>query len=263
VAGILHSIDEAGTHAMPYEAEARPDHEIQEEVLAELHWDPRVRSDEISVTVHDGAVTLKGSVNSLMKRFAAEAAAYRVRGVKSVTDQLQVRLPSAAERSDEEIAAAVSIALGSSAVLGTEPIEASVVDGVVTLRGSVEWNFERDDAERVIGGLWGVRGVTNLLEVRARPLIAGLKQGIRAALARTGDPSAPPIQIETRGGTVVLRGNVRSWADRAEAERVAWGAPGVTTVDNRLEVTHQDQGAPDEAPPPPTSDPDSLRTDSR
>lgn len=216
--------------------EAPHDREIWDEVLAELAWDPRLRPNEIEVHVQGGVVTLAGWVDSYMKRYAADRAAHRVPGVRSVTNQIEVRLPVTAERTDAEIAAAVAIALESNAGLEARNINVSVEDGLVTLEGAVEWNFQRDDAERVIRSLWGVRGVRNLITVRARAILAELKHEIRNALARTVETEGTKIDVDAQRGQVVLRGKARSWDRREAAEHVAWSAPGVTAVENEIVV---------------------------
>ena len=146
----------------------RTDEEIQREVLEELKWDARVQPNEIGVVVKDGVVTLTGWVDAFAKRWAAEQAAHRVRGVKAVANDIEVRLPSAAERTDADIAAAVTRALEWDAFVPIEDLDVTVSHGWVTLRGEVEWNYEKRDAEDAVRRLSGVRGVTNLITVRPR-----------------------------------------------------------------------------------------------
>jgi osmotically-inducible protein OsmY len=214
----------------------RTDADIQRGVLEELKWDARVQPNEIGVAVRDGIVTLTGWVDSYTKRWAAEEAALRVRGVKAVANEIEVRLPSSSERTDADIAAAAVRALEWDAFIPADRVKVTVSKGWVTLEGEVDWAFERDDAERVVRRLTGVRGVTNLIRVKSRPAPAELKKKIEDALIRSAETDARNIQVEVQGSKVILTGTVRSWVEKREAERVAWSAPGVTSVDNRIVI---------------------------
>src|SRR6266478_4555281 len=144
------------------------DEQIQRSVLEELKWDARIHPNEIGVAVKDGIVTLTGWVDNYTKKWAAEDAAHRVRGVKAVANDIEVRLPNSAERTDADIAAAVTRALEWDAFVPIEKLNVTVAKGWVTLRGEVEWQYQKEDAERAVRRLTGVRGVTNLLTVRPR-----------------------------------------------------------------------------------------------
>ena len=216
----------------------RNDEQIQKDVLAELKWDARVAPNEIGVAVKDGIVTLTGMVDSFAKKWAAEEAAHRVRGVKAVANDIKVKLPASSERTDDDIARAVVHGLEWDAFIPIDRLDVTVSKGWVTLKGDVEWQYQKQDAERVVRRIQGVKGVSNLITVKPGVLPTELKQKIEEALIRSAKTDAQRIVVETQGSKVILKGTVRSWAEREEAERVAWNAPGVTEVDNRIVISN-------------------------
>ena len=212
------------------------DLELKKSVESELDWEPSVNPAEIGVAAKDGIVTLTGRIPSYWEKVAAERAAMRVGGVKAVVNQLEVRLPSSSERTDEDIARAALDALKWSVLIPPDHIKVKVSKGWVTLEGSVDWQFQKTAAEKAVRKLFGVLGVTNLVEVKARVSKSEVKAAIESALKRSAEVDANQIKVETDGDKVILRGSVRSWIEREEAERAAWRAPGVRNVDNRILV---------------------------
>jgi len=215
----------------------RSDEDIRAEVIEELEWDRRVQSNEIGVAVKDGIVTLTGWVDSYFKKMAAEEAALRVPSVKAVANDIEVRLPAFPERTDADIAAAVVNAIKWDAAIPANKVEVTVSQGWVTLKGEVDYYFQKIDAERAARRIAGVKGVSNLITVKPHPLPSDLRQNIEKALIRNAETDAKRITIEVQGSKVILRGTVRSYAEKQAAEDTAWSAPGTTEVDNRIVVS--------------------------
>ena len=212
----------------------RTDEEIEDHVFAELNGDAQVQPNEIGVIVKDGVVTLTGWVDSYLKKWSAEEAALRVSGVKAVANEIEVRL--ATERTDPDIAAAATHALEWDAGVPPEKVQVTISKGWVTLKGEVEWQYQRDEAEKVVRRLAGVKGVTNLIIVKPRVKADELKKKIEDALVRNAGLDAERISVEIQGTKAILKGTVRAWAEKKEAERVAWAAPDITEGENRIMI---------------------------
>jgi len=215
----------------------RSDSEIERDVKEELQWDPDLDATDIAVSAKKGVVTLTGFVRSYTDKYEAEAAAKRVAGVAGVANDIEVRMPSVDERPDPEIARDAVAAIKSQLPISSEHIKVVVKNGWVTLEGQVEWQYQRSTAETAVRRIKGVKGVSNLIQLKPRAAPAEIKRKIQEAFKRSAEVDANRILVETNGGEVILKGTVRSWIEREEAERVAWSAPGVTKVEDHIIVS--------------------------
>ena len=212
------------------------DLELRQDVLDELEFEPSVNAAHIGVVANKGVVTLTGFVTSYAEKAAAEHAARRVKGVKAIAEEIEVRLPSDTKRADDEIAARAVDILKWQVGLPADRITVKVQKAIVTLTGDVEWHFQRTDAEHVVHKLSGVIDVVNQIRVAAPLRAADVKEKIQKALRRSAEVEASRITVHTEGGRVVLSGKVRAWYERDIAERAAWSAPGVTEVQDHLTI---------------------------
>jgi osmotically-inducible protein OsmY len=216
----------------------RSDEDIKRDVEAELRWDHDIDATDIGVAVKDGVVTLTGFVRSFLHKYNAERDAKRVSGVLAVANDLEVRLPVIDEKPDPEIAREVAKEIESELPYSYKLIKAVVNNGWVTLEGDVEWNYQKESAEQAARRVKGVKGITNFVMIKPHVAPEDVKRKIEDAFKRNAEIDANRITVEANGSEVILKGTVRSWAERDEAERVAWLAPGVRKVENRITISY-------------------------
>jgi osmotically-inducible protein OsmY len=210
---------------------------LQKKVLDALDWEPSLDASRIGVAVNDGIVTLNGQVPSWAELWTAERVIKRMTGVKGVANDLEVKLPGDAQRTDTDLAAAAVRAMEWDVQVPNQKLQVRVANGWLTLEGKVEWQYQREAAERAVRHLLGVRGVSNQITLVPKVTPADLKKRIEDALKRSAELEARLIRVETKGGAVVLDGTVHSWAERDRAEQAVWAAPGVVSVEDHLAVT--------------------------
>jgi len=212
------------------------DRELQQNVQNALDWEPSIESTDIGISVDNGIVTLRGDVPSYAEKSAAERVALRVYGVKAVANDINVRLISRYERTDTEIAQAAVSALKWNTMVPADKVSIAVSDGWITLTGTVDWQYQRSTAERAVRDLTGVKGVSNAIMLKPPVRADDVQAKIEAAFKRSAEIDARRVNVIASDGKVILAGSVRSWAERQEAERAAWAAPGVTQVEDRITV---------------------------
>ncbi len=213
----------------------KDDARLHADVVQELEDDPSVDASGVAIAVKDGIVTLAGTVPSYWQKIEAENAVKRVTGVRAVANELQIELPSEHVRDDTDIARAAVESLSWHSDLPAS-IKVAVSNGWVTLSGTVDWQYQKQEAENAVKHLTGVKGVVNDIAIKAAPKVSDVRERIRKELERTVDQEANQIVIETSNGRVTLRGKVHSWSEDQAARRAAWSVPGVTAVDDKLLV---------------------------
>jgi osmotically-inducible protein OsmY len=213
------------------------DAQLQTDVEQELRWEPSVRADQIGVSVKNGVVELDGQVDNYFEKWAAERAATRVSNARAIASEIKVELPSQAVRTDEDIArTAVNNLEWNYSV--PETVKVRVTDGCLTLNGSVEWQYQKEEAERAVRPMKGLKWVSNEITVTPKADAVDVKIRIEDAFRRNGAMDSEHVTVETSGGNVTLRGYVRSWAGREEAIHAAWAAPGVARVDDLIAINY-------------------------
>ena len=214
------------------------DLQLRQDVLDELEFEPSVNAAHIGVAANRGVVTLTGFVANYAEKAAAERAVRRVKGVKAIAEEIEVRLPSDTKRSDDEIAARAVEILKWQVGFPADRLAVKVEKGIVTLTGDVDWQYQKADAEHVVHKLSGVIDVLNQIRIAAPVRASEIKEKIQKALQRSAEVEASGITVQTEGGRVVLSGKVRAWYERDIAERAAWSAPGVTEVQDHLTIEY-------------------------
>jgi osmotically-inducible protein OsmY len=219
----------------PQENIMSDDKQLKQSVLDALKWEPRVNAAHIGVTAKAGIITLMGHVESYWEKDAAETVARRLKDVKAVAEELEVRLPFSVKRDDGEIAAAAVERLSWNSAVPKDAVKPTVQKGWITLTGEVDWHYQHEAAADDVRGLWGVTGLSNHITIKARPNTSSIKGDIMTALGRSWlDPET--ITVTAQDGRVKLTGTVDSWYERDEAGATAWAAPGTTAVQNDINV---------------------------
>jgi osmotically-inducible protein OsmY len=214
----------------------KTDSEIKTDVLSELEYEPSIKVTDIGVLVKDGTVTLNGFATSYGDKMDAVRAAKGVAGVRAIADDIEVKLPDSMQRTDGEIAATVASHIELSWAGPAKNIQVTVRDGWITLEGRVQWGYQKEAAANAVRYLSGVKGISNSITIKPRVTAAGVETAIQSAFERNALVDAKKIHVETSGNKVTLRGYVRNHVEGGEAERIAWAAPGVSSVDNELIV---------------------------
>jgi osmotically-inducible protein OsmY len=216
----------------------KTDKQIQQDVIAELGWEPSVNAAHIGVEVTDGVVTLAGHVSNYTEKSNAERAAQRVAGVKALAVEMDVKLPGSSKRNDADIARSAENVLQWATYLSPDSIKVKVEGGWITLSGEVEWDYQRQTTIDAVRHLSGVTGVSDQIVIKPKVSSTLVKSDIEAALKRRARTDAQRISVEVQGSDVTLTGSVHSWSERDLARDSAWGTPGVRNVVDKMTVSY-------------------------
>jgi osmotically-inducible protein OsmY len=217
------------------------DMQLKRHVEDELEWEPTIDATSIGVGVKEAIVTLSGHVPSYAAKHAAEEAVLKIHGVRALVSDLDVKFKADSSRTDEDIARAAALALLWNCMVPDDHVTVTVAHGVVTLQGTVEWEYQRNAAQRAVQDLMGVKAVSNLIALRAATICADVKSEIEAALKRSAEVEAKDIAVNLDGTHIILSGTVRTMVERTAAEAAAWKAPGVRGVVNDIQITYDGQ----------------------
>ncbi len=209
---------------------------VRNAILEELEWEPSISAEHIGVAVDDGVVTLSGHVKSYAEKMAAETAVRRVKGVRGIAEEIEVRFAGDKKTADDQIAKRALDVIEWASTIPQATVKIKVQQGIVTLAGEVDWYYQKDDAENAVRKLSGVRAVVNEIKIKQRPQAGDIKLKIEQALKRNADVEADSIKVAVFNGRVTLDGKVKAWYERDLAERTAWSAPGVTAVEDRIQI---------------------------
>lgn len=215
----------------------KSDSALRQDILDELDFEPAIDPNDIGVTVEDGIVALSGHVPSYGQKMAVERAVSRIKGVRGLAEEIEVRIPGSVGVSDDEIAKHAVDTLKWSTLVPPDRVQVKVQNGWVTLSGTLDWHYQKSGAAEVLRHLRGVTGISNRIDLRSRVSSVDVKTRIESALDRNARLEASGIRVGVSGSKVILEGNVKSWSERRLAERAAWATPGVTVVDDRLTVS--------------------------
>lgn len=216
----------------------KPDASLRDDIIEELNWEPSIDSSKIGVAVKDGIVTLSGTVPSFNEKTDAEKAVKRVDGVKAVVQHIEVELKHTNVRTDAEIAEVAIKNLTWNTNVPEQNILVKVENGWITLEGEVPWNYQKEAAKSAVKGLIGVKGVNNFIRIKSQIPPENLKEKIKNSFLRNASIDAENVKVEITGNKAVLKGTVQSWAEKRQAEKAVWAAPGILEVENKLEIKY-------------------------
>jgi osmotically-inducible protein OsmY len=209
---------------------------LKQAVEDELDWEPSIDAEHIGVAVDDGIVTLSGHVKSYAEKFAVEKAVKRVKGVRGIAEEIEIRFPGDKQTADDQIVKRALDIIAWDSTIPKDRVQVKVQDGFVTLTGEVDWFYQRDDAEAAVRKLTGIKGLSNEIRVKPQLAAADVRQRIENALKRNAEVEADAIKVSVQNGRVTLDGKVKAFYERDLIERTAWSAPGVVSVEDRISI---------------------------